>query len=307
MPQNSYDIFISYRRKDENGKEWGTNIARNVYQAFESRGYKGRVFLDHSHIGPEDFEAKILGAIKQSKVFVFIITKDSLNRCVAEGDWVRREILQAIELNLKIILINPDLEFNGEFPDGFPDELSTIKTQNRMELRSGSGFDIDMDNIVKNYIDPIIYSHQVTFTTDTDCRIYNLGKFLATIKQGETLSIGFLDSHALLEFEAIHDKLPKKKMHYTVGELDNKISIKLKPNNFVRIAVILIVLMILFFCLFLMGRSNALDKAQESIDKYKLQMTTKSYLELREAKERMDKFWIDSDEDVYREAAELLK
>jgi hypothetical protein len=137
------------------GKEWGTSIARNVLQALESRGYAGRVFFDHDEIGPENFEHEILNAIKQSTVFVFVLTKDSLMRCNNEGDWVRREICQAIASNLKIIIINPDNEFNNDYPENFPDELQIIKKLNHIEVRT-SAFPRDMDYVTTSYIDPII-------------------------------------------------------------------------------------------------------------------------------------------------------
>lgn len=156
MSHNKYDIFISYRRKDSTGKEWGTIIARSIIQAVESRGYDGRVFLDHDEIGSDYFETKILAAIKQSKVFIFILTKDSLSRCNSEGDWVRREIMQAIESNLKFLIINPDNEFQGDFPNDFPSELDIVRKINHIGLKTGAGFNRDMDHIVSDYIDPFI-------------------------------------------------------------------------------------------------------------------------------------------------------
>lgn len=200
MQQDKYDIFISYRRKDENGKEWGTAVARNILQALEDRGYKGRVFFDHNKIGPEDFEKKILGAIKQAKVFLCVLTKNAMDNCINEGDWVRREICQAIESGLKIIFLNPDNEFNHKLlPKGFPNDLEIVKTQNSLEVRSGQKFEVDIDDIVNNYIRTIVpcqsllLSKSPTFAsmgtlrikTDLDCRVFNYGEEVGVVKVGE--------------------------------------------------------------------------------------------------------------------------
>ena len=210
MALDKYDIFISYRRKDSEGKEWGTSIARNIQQALEYRGYKGRVFFDHDEIGPEDFELKILGAIKQCKVFIFVLTKDSLLRCVYENDWVRREIVQAIASNAKIIFINPDNEFNDNYPDDFPIELSVVKKENHIDIRTGSSFKRDMDYVVNEYINPLVNScHRgyyesesvtVCFRTDLDCRIFNLGEEIGLVKVGEYAKIKLPVGDNILEF-----------------------------------------------------------------------------------------------------------
>lgn len=199
MAQEKYDIFISYRRKDENGKEWGTNVARNVLQALEDRGYKGRVFFDHNKIGPEDFEKKILGAIKQTKVFLCILTKNAMDNCVNKGDWVRREICQALESGLKIIFLNPDNEFNHKLlPYNFPEELEIVKKQNSLEVRSGQKFNVDIDDIVERYISKFVPQREIVhpqpapsrpkgillIDTDLDCCVYNYGKQVGIAKAG---------------------------------------------------------------------------------------------------------------------------
>ncbi|MBR5863666.1 MAG: toll/interleukin-1 receptor domain-containing protein, partial [Alistipes sp.] len=200
MQQEKYDIFISYRRKDENGKEWGTSIARNVLQGLEDRGYKGRVFFDHNKIGPEDFEKKILGAIKQAKVFLCILTKNAMDNCVNEGDWVRCEICQAIESGLKIIFLNPDNEFNHNLlPDNFPKEIEIVKTQNSIEIRSGQKFEVDIDDMVKRYISKIVPCQNISsansqssvpmgmlrIKTDLDCIVFNYGEEVGVVNVGE--------------------------------------------------------------------------------------------------------------------------
>lgn len=220
-----YDIFISYRRKDSFGKEWGTSIARNVLQALENRGYKGRVFFDHDEIGPEDFEAKILNSIKQSTIFVFILTKESLLRCNQEGDWVRREICQAVESKLKLIFINPNAEFNNDYPKDFPDELNFIRKENHMEVRM-SAFNRDMDDMVIRHIDPILGRRGIPqinrnkvcarFKTDMDCRIFHFGYEVGFVKVGEFYEINLDVGDNALEFVGVDDSEIRLEKVYTI-------------------------------------------------------------------------------------------
>ena len=235
MAQEKYDIFISYRRKDENGKEWGTSIARNILQALEDRGYKGRVFFDHNKIGPEDFEKKILGAIKQAKVFLCVLTKNAMDNCVNEGDWVRREICKALESGLNIIFLNPDNEFNHKLlPKDFPKELDIVKTQNSLEIRSGQKFEVDIDDMIKRYINEIVPCRIVSLPklpasvpmgtlrikTDLDCRIFNYGKEIGVAKVGEFISFDLPVGDNLLKYvgfesneDCYEEKIPIVKNH----------------------------------------------------------------------------------------------
>ena len=103
---NFYDIFISYRRQDSEGRTSGRDIARTLKLEFERRGYS--VFFDYSEIRDDDFEKIILPAVQNAKVFLLVLSKDSLDRCVRQGDWVRREIETAICSGCKIIPLNPD-------------------------------------------------------------------------------------------------------------------------------------------------------------------------------------------------------
>lgn len=85
--ENKYDIFISYRR------EGGDKYARTIQQALEKQY---RVFLDFDELKDGVFDQRILDAINESPVFLLILSKGALDRCVNEKDWVRQEILQAV-------------------------------------------------------------------------------------------------------------------------------------------------------------------------------------------------------------------
>ena len=81
----AYDIFISYRR------EGGSDVARQVQLLLENHGYK--VFFDLEACNASSWEKRIKAGIEESKVFLFIMSKGSLDRCKNEGDWVSKETI----------------------------------------------------------------------------------------------------------------------------------------------------------------------------------------------------------------------
>lgn len=156
MKQQKYDLFISYRRKNNRGEAIGTLLAHSVFDHLNDRGYKGRVFIDHEGIKNEDFEAKILNSIKNSKVFILLLTKDTLSRCVDPNDWVRSEICQAVESGLKIVAINYNEEFTeADFPSDFPAELNFLRKYNWQSVRAVE-FKEDLDKVITEIIKPTL-------------------------------------------------------------------------------------------------------------------------------------------------------
>ena len=91
-----YDIFISYRRKGA-----GAGVAGELQAKLENLGYK--VFLDVDEIGSGQFPEQIEKAIATAKDFILVLSPGTLDRCVDEEDWVRREIIQAQNQNKNIV------------------------------------------------------------------------------------------------------------------------------------------------------------------------------------------------------------
>ena len=87
-------VFISYRRTNE-------NTARAVYQNLTANGYD--TFLDFETIDSGSFERIILNQIAARAHFLIILTPSALERCNEPGDWLRREIEHAIELQRNIV------------------------------------------------------------------------------------------------------------------------------------------------------------------------------------------------------------
>ena len=116
----AYDIFISYRRKGA-----GAGVAGELQAKLENLGYK--VFLDVDEIGSGQFPEQIERAISECKDFILVLSPGTLDRCVEEEDWVRREILQAQNQNKNIIGVGLPGFFMPEV-ESLPDPLKPMTT-----------------------------------------------------------------------------------------------------------------------------------------------------------------------------------
>ncbi len=171
-----YDIFISYRRVDSEGRTSGRDIARTIKLELEKRGYK--VFFDYSEIKDNEFENVIIPAVKKSMVFILVLSKDSLLRCINKGDWVRREIETAINNQCKIIPVNPDGAFNS-WPS-LPEEIKYIERQQISEISMGSLFEVSIDKLVKERIGEITSPRESRFSKMHPAQKYYKWGFVAS-------------------------------------------------------------------------------------------------------------------------------
>lgn len=116
----AYDIFISYRRKGA-----GAGVAGELQAKLENLGYK--VFLDVDEIGSGQFPEQIERAISECKDFILVLSPGTLDRCIEEEDWVRREIMQAQDQNKNIIGVGLPGFFMPE-TESLPDPLKPVTT-----------------------------------------------------------------------------------------------------------------------------------------------------------------------------------
>ncbi len=108
------DIFISYRR------DGGFEMAKFVHDALTKRGY--RVFLDAEAFRSGRFNTQLREMIDSAQDFIFIFSPGALDRCVNEEDWVREEILRALQQKKNIIpVIVGDASFPSPMPPGLDD------------------------------------------------------------------------------------------------------------------------------------------------------------------------------------------
>ncbi len=103
-------VFISYRR--DSASIW----ALAIYQHLTSNGFD--VFFDYTGIAGGDFERIIQENIQSRAHFLVLLTPSSLDRCDTPGDWLRREIEQALEAKRNIVPI---------LLEGFDFKAPTIK------------------------------------------------------------------------------------------------------------------------------------------------------------------------------------
>src|SRR6266404_3234295 len=115
MPENAYDVFISYRQS-EAGAE-----ARLIRAALAEYGL--RVFLDVTDLSRGHFDEALLQYIAATPSFIVILSPNALDPCVEKKeDWMRREIACAI-LTQRIIIpvILPEFKFPTRLSDDIKD------------------------------------------------------------------------------------------------------------------------------------------------------------------------------------------
>lgn len=90
------------------------------------------VFLDVNTIDSGDFDRIILNQIGARAHFVLLISPGSLERCANSGDWVLREIQEAIRLERNIVpIVEEGADFNREM--GYlPSDLRDIVSKKNM-------------------------------------------------------------------------------------------------------------------------------------------------------------------------------
>ncbi len=111
-----FDTFISYRRVG------GGHIAARTYDYLRLKGYSP--FYDITGMRAGRFDEQLFRNLINSLNYVLILSKGALDRCQDEEDWVRQEILCAIEYNLNIIVL---IEEGFVYPENLCEELLSIR------------------------------------------------------------------------------------------------------------------------------------------------------------------------------------
>jgi tetratricopeptide (TPR) repeat protein len=97
-------VFISYRR------EVGGILAMALYQSLSERGVDA--FYDIESLRAGQFDTLILNQIAARPYFVLVLIPGTLERCAEEGDWLRREIEQALATRRVIVPVHtPGFDF----------------------------------------------------------------------------------------------------------------------------------------------------------------------------------------------------
>jgi tetratricopeptide (TPR) repeat protein len=118
MSQVHNTIFISYRRSV------ASFIARAIFGDLRHHGYD--VFMDVESIDSGTFDTIILNQIAARAHFLLILTPGTLERCAEPGDWLRREIEEALRLNRNIVPLfinNFDISTGKDYLTGTLSEI----------------------------------------------------------------------------------------------------------------------------------------------------------------------------------------
>lgn len=119
---SQYDIFISYRR------EGGDMTAHVLYEELQKRGFS--VFQDVESLRSGKFNEALYQVIEESKYLVLILSPGALDRCSEKEDWVRKEILHAMNHHVEII---PILLRGFRWPDIMPNGLEGLENYSGLE------------------------------------------------------------------------------------------------------------------------------------------------------------------------------
>ena len=113
-------IFISYRR------DTGSTMARMIYDRLRLEK-KYPCFLDVEKLNAGNFREHIAQEMDKCDIFLLILSKNALNRCVDPHDNVRQEIELALEKHIPII---PVMSEDFAWPDPIPTGLESITDLN---------------------------------------------------------------------------------------------------------------------------------------------------------------------------------
>lgn len=108
-----------------------------------------RVFLDVESLNSGSFNKELLSVIEACTDFVIVCSKNSLDRCVNEDDWVRIEIACALENGKNIV---PVMLRGFEWPSVLPDDIDALRIQNGVNANSNEYFDAAIDRLTKKFL-----------------------------------------------------------------------------------------------------------------------------------------------------------
>ena len=198
--EKKYDIFISYRR------EGGKAFARIIKAELEKRDLT--VFLDFDELKDGVFDRRIMDAIRSSSVFLFILSRGSLDRCKYKGDWVSEEILYASKENIHIVPVEVDKSFRT-MPSDVPGDIRKILgAHSWAQIDTENLLRASMDQMVKDNIQPYISNEnrqnqegaEIHVMADTDCVLYRFNQQVCSIERGEDVVIRLNPGNHRLRF-----------------------------------------------------------------------------------------------------------
>jgi hypothetical protein len=99
--------FVSYRRED------GFILAKYIHDHLQAAGYD--VFMDVQSLGAGEFEQRTLAEVAARDYFLLVLTSKSLERMIRPGDWLRKELTQAVKSRRTVIpVLAEDFKFEDQ-------------------------------------------------------------------------------------------------------------------------------------------------------------------------------------------------
>ena len=237
-----YDIFISYRR------EGGADFARQMQLALKTKGYN--VFLDFDALKDGVFDRRIEAAIKSSKLFLFILSPHSLDRCKNEGDWVRLEIECALLSQCHIVPVNPNAMFQGfDDIDSLPYVIKNGLGQHQIStVMMNDLFECTFNEFVQHRIAPIVtptkpmthndvsIGSEVHIETDIACRVMRFKEELITAVPDDDNLIHLKKGSHRLKFVSLENEQDNYSQVYTVKDECEILQVNLTKIRDTRLA-----------------------------------------------------------------------
>ena len=231
MTHKEYDIFISYRRVG------GADKARILKTELEARGYK--VFLDFDELKDGVFDKRIMDAIDSSPIFMFLLTPNSLERCLNDDDWVRKEIEYAVDNHKHFIPINPDCTFTS-LPAGLSVKVMAGLGQHQFsDVMFGQLFKASINELISDRIRPVLAEWGrvaaastkgaiVRIETDLDCRILRFGKEIGMAQSDDIAEIKLSKGKHKLQFVGLENSADSYECLLSVEDLEYEDYIEVK-------------------------------------------------------------------------------
>jgi tetratricopeptide (TPR) repeat protein len=120
-------VFISYRR------DASAYLAQAVFQDLHANHID--VFYDIESIKAGRFDTILLNQIAARPYFMPVLTPGTLDRCVNQGDWVRREIEHAMSVKRSFVPVHtPEFDFADIDKYLTPDVAGALKRFNMLEI-----------------------------------------------------------------------------------------------------------------------------------------------------------------------------
>ena len=214
----SYDVFISYSRKD-------SEVADRIAQAFETAGIS--YFIDRQGIsGGMEFTEVLANAILESKIFLFLASENSYN-----SKFTQSEVGYAFKYKQKEDII-PYFIDNSTLPKGLDFTLASINWRNMSQhpietIVADIRLKIGPKSVGQEGTDNMPSPCFLKLKSDIDCRFYLDGEEYMLLKQGELKKIPLAQGEYELRFVSTENPADNMEMDFVMPGNDKILKISL--------------------------------------------------------------------------------